>query len=169
MTTACTGQLYQTQRPSRTTRSPRRVCPNVKEVPSTQGGVRGFARGPHLLGPRAKPGTNLGCEVLRCSPEHVELVGDVHELASLDLRVARGHPALKLILRELRVFGERAANGVHDVMQEIAFIAWITLRSREDDPVRASSGEQDTTTCRHGLHEPAPRLAMPSPSAGGVC
>jgi eukaryotic-like serine/threonine-protein kinase len=46
------------------TRSPRRVSPNVKEVPSTERGILGFARGPHLLGPRAKPGTNFGCEAL---------------------------------------------------------------------------------------------------------
>jgi general secretion pathway protein I len=46
------------------TRRPRRVSPNVKERPSTERGIRGFARGPHLLGPLAKPGTNFRCEAL---------------------------------------------------------------------------------------------------------
>src|SRR5690348_7775184 len=94
------------------------------------------------------------------STEHVELVGDVDQLAALDLRPAGSGPLAQTAGVERGVAGKRALYRIDDEVQKGGFIRRVAAPHRHHDPVGAAGGEDLRAGCLQMSQQVPPRAAV---------
>src|SRR5215471_6384478 len=73
--------------------------------------------------------------------QDVQLMRDVRERTPLYLGVALRHPAAQTLCVQLGVPGERRADGMDDVVQEIFLIGRVAVGASENHPVGTTGSE----------------------------